>query len=296
MLQVRAEALGALLAAAAFITPAIEQRLKELQPGRGRQAAASSVEGARSAFALLPTAPDLTKQVTPAPADPLPGLVDVVGGGLLQPAGACCVLRPAEVTLGCWEVPEQQQTAQPASPCPPQLISPSSPAAAPPLLLPPSLAVQELAWASYALLLNTNVCGLAVFWDGQAVLARGLLGAAALGPAAPAGSKSGAATVLVALSGDAASSRWKQGAAVYCQDRAAIGRAGAGDWTCVPAGVESLLLQPLLPFDAAGTASASSAAPRGFLMLLSERPRALSSKERAWAAAVGAKLHAALSG
>ena len=35
--------------------------------------------------------------------------------------------------------------------------------------------MQELAWASYALLLNTNLCGLAVFWDGQAVLARGLL-------------------------------------------------------------------------------------------------------------------------
>lgn len=62
-LQVRAEALGAGLAAVAFVTPSIEQRLKELQPGRGRQAAASSVAGATSVFALQPGLPDAVKQV-----------------------------------------------------------------------------------------------------------------------------------------------------------------------------------------------------------------------------------------
>lgn len=63
-LQLRAEALGAVLAAVAFVTPTIEQRLKELQPGRGRQAAAVSVPGAASVFALQPGLPDSLKQVS----------------------------------------------------------------------------------------------------------------------------------------------------------------------------------------------------------------------------------------
>lgn len=50
----------------AFVTPTIEQRLKELQPGRGRQAAAASVEGAASVFALQPGLPDALKQVRSA--------------------------------------------------------------------------------------------------------------------------------------------------------------------------------------------------------------------------------------
>ena len=39
--------------------------------------------------------------------------------------------------------------------------------------------LQELAWASYALLRNTNTCGVAVFSGQQAVMARGALGGAA---------------------------------------------------------------------------------------------------------------------
>lgn len=62
-LQLRAEALGAVLAAAAIVTPSIEERLKELQPGRGRLAVASSVAGATSVFALQPGLADGTKQV-----------------------------------------------------------------------------------------------------------------------------------------------------------------------------------------------------------------------------------------
>lgn len=149
--------------------------------------------------------------------------------------------------------------------------------------------LQELAWASYALLRNTNICGLAAFWDGQPVLARGLLGAAALGAAA--GGKADAAAALAALGAAepaAASKAWRQGA-VYCPDRAAFAKAGAASWPCVPEGAESLLVQPLVPFgDGAG------GSPRGLLLLVSERPRALSSKERAWAAAVAAKVHDAL--
>ena len=139
---------------------------------------------------------------------------------------------------------------------------------------PPACPLQELAWASYALLLNTNICGLAVYWDGRAVLARGQLGEAALGSAAAGGSKADPSAVLDAL-------------------RAAIAKAGAGGWPCVPAGAESLLVQPLLPFSSS-SGSSGSTAPKGFMLLVSERPRALSGKERAWAAAVAAKLHDAL--
>ncbi|KAL4423674.1 hypothetical protein ABPG75_000975 [Micractinium tetrahymenae] len=218
--QLRAEALGAALAAAAIVTPSIEQRLKELQPGRGRQAAASSVAGATSVFALQPGLADGTKQ--------------------------------------------------------------------------------DLAWASYALLRNTNICGLAACWEGRPVLARGLL-------AVPGGAASGgkgeaaAAAVLGALGGEAwqAAVAAAAGGQLYCPDRGAMEKAGAAAWPGVPEGAESLLAQPLLPFDDADSSgigsSSGGAAPRGVLLLLSERPRALSSKERAWAAAVAAKLHAALS-
>lgn len=166
-------------------------------------------------------------------------------------------------------------------------------------LMPVACVLQELAWASYALLRNTNICGLAACWEGRPVLARGLL---ALPGGAPPGGKgdAAAAAVLEALSGDA----WQAATAVaasgqlYCPDRAAIEKAGAAAWPGVPLGAESLLAQPLLPLDAASSTAAGSpsgiAAPGSVLLLLSERPRALSSKERAWAAAIAAKLHAAL--
>lgn len=144
--------------------------------------------------------------------------------------------------------------------------------------------VQELAWASYALLLNTNICGLAVFWQGQAMLARGLL-------ATPSGveGSAGQAALLDALG--SGPEGWQQATAgqpLHCPDRAAIAKAGAASWASVPEGADSLLAQPLLCF---GQADGS---PQGLLLLLSERPRALSSKERAWAAAVAAKLCSAL--
>ena len=61
--QARAEALGTMLAAVACVAHTIELRLKELQPGRGRQAAAGRVEGAISAFALPPSMPEAQTQV-----------------------------------------------------------------------------------------------------------------------------------------------------------------------------------------------------------------------------------------
>lgn len=39
-----------------------------------------------------------------------------------------------------------------------------------------ALCAQDAAWASFALLKNANICGLVAVWEGQAVLARGLVG------------------------------------------------------------------------------------------------------------------------
>lgn len=124
--------------------------------------------------------------------------------------------------------------------------------------------------------------------------ARGLLGLPAQPASATTGDKrSISAAALAALSGTqlaAASSTWRKGV-LYCPDKAALAGAGAAGWGCVPEGAESLLVQPLQPLDGAGGAEEDCP---GVLLLLSERPRALSAKERAWAAAVAAKLHTAL--
>ena len=205
--QGRAELLGAALAGVAVATPALEARLLEAQPGRGRQAAEGEVQGSSNVFAL--------------------------SEGLSEAAK------------------------------------------------------RELAWASYALLRNANVCALAVVWQGQAVMCRGLVGAQV---AAGGGAVSlGAATVA-----------WQQqqqqqqlgSTALYCAERGDIAQQGLDGCAIVPAGARSLLVQPLQPFALEGEAGGG---PRGALLLISERERALSAKERAWAAALAAKLHAVLS-
>ena len=50
--QERSEIIGLFLATIAFLAPTIEQRLKELQPGRGRAAATGVLEGAANCFAI----------------------------------------------------------------------------------------------------------------------------------------------------------------------------------------------------------------------------------------------------
>jgi hypothetical protein len=50
--QVRAEFLGALLVALCLVVPEIEERLRAVLPGRGRQAGADAVEGSSRVFAL----------------------------------------------------------------------------------------------------------------------------------------------------------------------------------------------------------------------------------------------------
>ena len=62
-LQTRSEVLAVVLAALCIASPTIEARLKELEPGRGRQAAPQQVQGAASVFAISDAVSDEQKQV-----------------------------------------------------------------------------------------------------------------------------------------------------------------------------------------------------------------------------------------
>jgi len=61
-MQVRAEFLDITLAVLCFVAPEIEQRLRQVGPGRGR-AGAGQVEGSSQLFALADGLPDVLKKV-----------------------------------------------------------------------------------------------------------------------------------------------------------------------------------------------------------------------------------------
>ena len=84
---------------------------------------------------------------------------------------------------------------------------------------------------------------------------------------------------------------------MYCSTRGDIARRGLDSCALVPTGAHSVLVQPLLPMaeERAGSGGGGDgSSSRGVLVLMSERQRALSSKERAWAQAIAAKLQSAL--
>jgi hypothetical protein len=63
LVQSVAEALGVALASLCIAAPAVEQRLRELQPGRGRLAAQGNLPGSVSLFALAPALGEGLKKV-----------------------------------------------------------------------------------------------------------------------------------------------------------------------------------------------------------------------------------------
>ncbi len=96
---------------------------------------------------------------------------------------------------------------------------------------------------------------------------------------------------------------------VYLPDQASIGKAEAYSWSLLPENSASLLIQALRPLPAdvqpgdrssvegdsgSQTEDTSEQVSRGFILLWSDRPRALSQRERLWAAAVAAKLQSVL--
>lgn len=62
-MQTRSEVFAAVLATICIASPTIEARLKELEPGRGRQAAPQEVQGAISTFAIADSVSEEQKQV-----------------------------------------------------------------------------------------------------------------------------------------------------------------------------------------------------------------------------------------
>jgi hypothetical protein len=137
---------------------------------------------------------------------------------------------------------------------------------------------KELAWASFALLRNTNTDGVMVTTAGGRVLmARGAVGnrqTASLEGLAASLASPGSIKIL-----EQAASRAAGAAPIYLQDPAALFEATGGrtvDW--LPLGARSLMIVPL------GTHGG------GFMCLWSERPRALPRKQQAWAKAMAAKL------
>ena len=145
---------------------------------------------------------------------------------------------------------------------------------------------------------NSNICGLAVAWRGRAVLCRGLLDASV---AAAGGGDASLAALSAALpqrlgSSGGAVARGSS-TAEYWRERGEMQATGVAGWAFVPEGAEGLLLQPLEPLEGRSSSDGgggSAAAPEGALVLLCDRPRALGRKEQLWAAALAAKLHAAL--
>lgn len=200
--QTRSELFAAALATICIASPTIEARLKELEPGRGRQAGSPEVQGAISIFAIADG------------------------------------------------VPEEQK--------------------------------QELAWASYALLRNTNTCGMAVFSGQQAVMARGALGAAADADGAQARLQAYSKAHSSIQNQLTASTSKDGGQLAYLQDKGVLLSAGDQAWTgLTPAGVNSMLIcQSDTSSDESGV----------LLVLLSDRPRAWSRREQLWGLAVTKKL------
>ena len=174
--------------------------------------------------------------------------------------------------------------------------APAAPAVADAAATPPPPLAAELAWASYALLRNTNAAAVVVArrrgagggWEG--LLARGGLppptAAAPGGPLAGVGAAvdslvSGDATVMALLSGGGGASP----PPLWLPDREAL---GGPAWAGLAApGAACALLCPLPPPSSPGGVG-------GVLILLGDRPRGLTPRDRAWAGAVAAKLGGAV--
>ena len=139
----------------------------------------------------------------------------------------------------------------------------------------------DLAWGTYALLTQTNAQG-ALLWrrDGGVACARGSVRLPTTGVSPP-GSPESVVAALTTTTGRSGAVIAQPGAdgATYMADRAAVDRARANEWEFLPQGVESVLVQ---------TVGMGEKETR--LVLLSDRPRAFSKKQRAWIAAVARKL------
>lgn len=146
----------------------------------------------------------------------------------------------------------------------------------------------DMAWGTFALLTQTNAQGVILHRDGDdgVVCARGSVRLPTTGTGVLPGPPE---SIVAALSQSiAASGLTSTGtgpgagegstSTMYFRDRSAIDRAGANEWGFIPQGAESVLVQRAGPDVGVK------------LLLISDKPRAFSKKQRAWVAAIADKL------
>lgn len=140
----------------------------------------------------------------------------------------------------------------------------------------PEAVRKELAWTSFALLKNVNCCSVLLLQPdaNSALMARGAVAQSVAVQGNAAASLNNISQTFSSGSSSAMPAGQQQ---VWLPDRSALQQAGVSSWGFVPEGVQSALLQ---------------AVPGGkqLLLVLAERPRALSDKDRKWVAAVANKL------
>ena len=213
--QIRIEAIGAVRSAVAISAPTLQRRLEELRPGRGRRAAADTVEGATNVFFI-------------------------------------------DSSVGNNDSNEDEKK-------------------------------KTLAWASYALLKATNICGLAVvLWnERKVVLCRGLL-ATGTDQAIIEYNNSNTSTSTT----NSNAIEYASQSLVLLEDRGSIDKnevcRKSVVATLLPRGASTVALIPIQPLFSDTTTSTSI----GTLVLVSERERSLSGKELKWAQGIASKVYA----
>jgi hypothetical protein len=145
---------------------------------------------------------------------------------------------------------------------------------------------EDLAWASFCLLKNANICGVVILIDGIAMACRGILG----------NEVSGAADILEAAKLSLVPIEQNSSFLDSCLNtgykyletrndvensvfaKCAVVPPGAGGVVCIP--VASHNEEP-----------ASTMLSKGFIVLICDRERAMSPKELAWCTTIGSKLY-----
>ena len=145
---------------------------------------------------------------------------------------------------------------------------------------------EELAWASFCLLRNANICGVVILIDGLAVACRGILG----------NEVSGAADILEAAKESLVPI--EQNSAFldsclntgykYLETRNDVENSVLAECAVIPPGAGGVVC---IPVASCNKDPASTVRSKGFILLICDRERAMSPKELAWCTTIGSKLY-----
>lgn len=157
---------------------------------------------------------------------------------------------------------------------------------------------QNLAWSSYAILKNSNTCGMFVVNKGQVLMCRGILGSIIAGkqPFETLQRATDAWAAVVQSSGGGDGGASQQQLPLVLENRGALTRVSGLD-TCklIPSGANSVAIIPMQPLniddDEEINRKSNLLNLDCVVVLVSERERALSAKEVRWAEGVAAKLY-----